>query len=235
KTRLSLELNADHVTQAINTCIDYEVAHLVSLKDDKSLQDHVRDEMRRKAHGTFLWVAFVAKELENVSQKWKVLSVLKQMPAGLVPLHKRMMLHIQQLQPQDSEFCRLVISAATVAYRPLPLCELGVQSGLPRDVSDDLRFVVDVCASFLTIRDDHVYLIHQSVKGFLKESTTIFQHGFAAGHHTMFLKAIQITSDTLRHDMYDLHHPGTSINDVRQPELNPFLSPMVFGLFKRVF
>ncbi|KAI8710959.1 Vegetative incompatibility protein HET-E-1 [Fusarium sp. LHS14.1] len=143
------------------------------------------------------------------------------MPAGLVPLYERMVLHIQQLQHQNSEFCRLVISAATVAYRPLHLCELGVLSGLPRDVSDDLRSVVDMCASFLTIRDNHVYLIHQSVQDFLMESTTIFQHGFAAAHHTMFLKSIQIMSDTLRHDMYDLHHPGASIDDVRQPKPDP--------------
>ncbi|KAH7114766.1 hypothetical protein B0J13DRAFT_238627 [Dactylonectria estremocensis] len=187
-----------------------------------SLQDQVRDEMRRKADGTFLWVALVAQELQNV-RSWDVLSVLKQMPADLVPLYRRMMNHIQQLRPRDGEFCRLVILTETVAYRPLRLCELGVLSGLPGNVSDDLRSVVDMCASFLTIRDNHVYLIHQSVKDFLmsRESNAIFQHGFAAAHHTMFLKSIQIMSEMLQRNMYDLHHPGASIDDVRQPQPDP--------------
>ncbi|KAH6985564.1 hypothetical protein EDB80DRAFT_231610 [Ilyonectria destructans] len=222
KTRLSLELNAHHVAQAINTYIVHKVAHLVSLRDNKSLQDQVRDEMRHRADGTFLWVALVAQELQNV-RSWDVLSVLKQMPAGLVPLYRRMMNHIQQLRPRDSEFCRLVILTATVAYRLLHLRELGVLSGLPGNVSSDLQSVVDMCASFLTIRDDYIYLIHQSVEDFLTKevSTAIFQHGFAAAHHTIFLKSIQIMSEALRRDVYDLHHPGTSIDDIRSPKPDP--------------
>jgi hypothetical protein len=229
KTRLSLELNAHHVAQAVITYVDHKVAHLVSLRGNRSLQDQVRNEMRRKADGTFLWVALVAQELQKV-QSWDVLRVLKQMPSGLMPLYERMLRRIQQLQPEDSEFCRLIISAATVAYRPLRLCELGVLSGLPPNVSDDLRSVVDICASFLTIRDNHVYLIHQSVKDFLKESTTIFQHGFAAAHHTMFLKSIRIMSDTLRRDMYDVRHPGASIDHVRHPKPDP-LAPARYSCF----
>ncbi|KAH6883939.1 hypothetical protein B0T10DRAFT_518470 [Thelonectria olida] len=211
KTRLSLELNARH--------------------GNKSLQDQVRDEMRCKADGTFLWVALVAQELQKV-QSWDVISVLKQMPSGLTPLYRRMMNHIEKLRSQDRQFCRLVISAATVAYRPLRLCELGVLSGLPRDVSDDLRSVVDMCASFLTTRDDHVYLIHQSVKDFLTsmESNAIFQHGLAAAHRNIFLKSIQIMKEALRRDMYDLHHPGISIDDVRQPVPDP-LAPVQYSCF----
>ncbi|KAH6889393.1 beta transducin-like protein HET-D2Y, partial [Thelonectria olida] len=102
KRRLSLELNAHHVRQAINTYIDHKVANLISLKDKKPLQDQVRDEMRNRADGTFLWVALVAQELQNI-RSWDVSRVLKQMPAGLVPIYERMMLHIQQLQPEDSD------------------------------------------------------------------------------------------------------------------------------------
>ncbi|KAL5600733.1 hypothetical protein FOVSG1_006763 [Fusarium oxysporum f. sp. vasinfectum] len=222
KTRLSLELNAHHVAQAVNAYVDHKVVHLVSLKGDKSLQDQVRDEMRRKADGTFLWVALVAQELQKV-QRWNVLTVLKGMPPGLTPLYCRMMNHIEHLRSQDKEFCRLVISTATVAYRPLHLCELGVLSGLPQNALNDIQCVVDMCASFLTIRDGYVYLIHQSVKDFLasKGSNTVFQHGFAATHHKVFLKSIEIMSETLRRDMYILHHPGISIDDVRHPEPDP--------------
>jgi len=87
-TMLSLELNARHVTHAINTYIEHKVSHLVSLEGDRQLQYQVRDTMRRKADGTFLWPALVAKELQNV-QAWDVLAVLEQIPPGLVPFYAR--------------------------------------------------------------------------------------------------------------------------------------------------
>ncbi|EXL45108.1 hypothetical protein FOCG_13867 [Fusarium oxysporum f. sp. radicis-lycopersici 26381] len=227
-SRLSLELNADHVTDAINTYIDYKVAHLVSLEGNKPLQNQVRDEMRRKADGTFLWVALVAKELQKV-QSWDISSVLGEMRSGLTLLYERMMIHIQQLQPKDRKRCCLVLSMATVAYRPLQLCELGVLSDLTKNMSGNPRSiegVVNKSGSFLTIRDGHVYLIHQSVKDFLttEGSATIFQHGFANIHYTMFSKSADIMSETLRRDIYDLHDPGISIDKVRQPNPDPLAS-----------
>lgn len=225
KTRVSLELNSHHVTQAINTYIDHRIAQLLSLKDNELLQKQVRSEMRQKADGTFLWVAHVAQELRHV-QSWNILRVLKQMPAGLLPLYRRMMLQIQQLGPHDIELCRLIVSTVSMAYRPLHLCELGVVSGLPRHISSDRECVeklADMCGSFLTVRDDHVYLIHQSVKDFLisEACTAIFQSGFTAAHHTMFLQSICIMSETLYRDMYGLRHPGSSADDLHQPKPDP--------------
>ncbi|CAG9950917.1 unnamed protein product [Clonostachys rosea f. rosea IK726] len=96
----SLELNADPVARAINTYINYKVAHLVLLREEKSLQDKVRDVMRQKADGTFLWVALAAQELESV-QSWNMLNVLNQMPAGLEPLYRQMMIRIRQMGEQE--------------------------------------------------------------------------------------------------------------------------------------
>ncbi|RYP09775.1 hypothetical protein DL765_008331 [Monosporascus sp. GIB2] len=162
RTRLSLELNAQHITQAIDIYIEHKVSHLVSLKGNKSLQNQVRDEMRLKADGTFLWVALVAQELQNV-QSWNVLSALEQIPPGLMPL------------------------------------------------------------SFLTIRDDRVYLIHQSVKDYLngKASSTIFPSGPTNVHHAIFSQSLQAMSATLRRDIYNLHHPGLLIGEIKAPDPDP--------------
>ncbi|KAH7154698.1 hypothetical protein DER46DRAFT_628522 [Fusarium sp. MPI-SDFR-AT-0072] len=116
---LSLELNAHQVAQAINTYIDHKVAHLASLQGGKSLQDQG---------------GLAVLELRDV-QSWDTLSILRHMPAGLVPLYRRIMTNIQQIRPHDRELCRLVVSTATVAYCPLHLSELGVLSGLPENIS----------------------------------------------------------------------------------------------------
>ncbi|KAH6957874.1 quinon protein alcohol dehydrogenase-like superfamily [Ilyonectria sp. MPI-CAGE-AT-0026] len=222
QTRLSLELNAEHVTQAINTFIDYKVAKLFPLERNEALRDEVRVEMRDKADGTFLWVALVAQELGKVSS-WNAPSVVRQKLPGLLPLYREMLGQIEAMKEEDSELCCVAIATATTAYRPLSLCELRVLSGLPTNVSDDLLSLLEQCASFITIRDNYVYLIHQSVKDFLttEASPIIFRRGLETTHRTMFSKSIQILNDTLRHDMYNLRDLGISIDDVRQPEPDP--------------
>lgn len=75
--------------------------------------------------------------------------------------------HIQQLK-RDAGFCRLVLAATTLAYRPLHLLELGALSDLPEQISSKTQSLkkkmVELCGSFLTIQDGYIYIIHQSAK-----------------------------------------------------------------------
>lgn len=52
------------MSRAVDVYIDDKLSHLESLEDD-SLRDQVRDILRRKANGTFLWVALVVQELKG--------------------------------------------------------------------------------------------------------------------------------------------------------------------------
>lgn len=164
QTRLSLELkqNAECVSRAIERYIDDKVSRLESLQKDNSLRNHVRHVLRYKADGTFLWVALVVQELEKVGS-WYVRQVVDEVPRGLDELYARMMDQIQRLERNDPEFCRLVLSAATLAYRPLHLLELGVVSGLPDTISsriENIEEIVKMCGSFPAVRDGHVFIIH---------------------------------------------------------------------------
>ncbi|KAN0075950.1 hypothetical protein V8E54_007220 [Elaphomyces granulatus] len=58
---LSLELNADHISHAVDVYVDHKVSQLVSLRNDKTLQEKFRDQMHQKSDGTFLWVAQVLR------------------------------------------------------------------------------------------------------------------------------------------------------------------------------
>src|SRR6202046_1916896 len=96
-TRLSLELNADHIFHAVDVSVDYKGSQLVSLRNDKVLQDQVRDQMHQKSDGTFLWVALVIEELRGALRK-DLSQVLNGMPKGLTPLYDRMIKQIHQLE-----------------------------------------------------------------------------------------------------------------------------------------
>jgi len=66
QTRLSLKLNEEHVSRAVQVFIDFKVAKLRLIEDDSELQKIVRDQIYAKANRTFLWAALVLKELKPV-------------------------------------------------------------------------------------------------------------------------------------------------------------------------
>src|SRR5882762_1862691 len=199
-TRLSLELNADHISHAVDVYVDHKVSQLVSLRNDKALQEKVRDQMHKKSDGTFLWVSLVIKELRQVLGV-DMLEVLEDMPSGLTLVYDRMMKHIQQLQPQYSRRCLRVLSAATLAYQPLHLREIHVVAGLVKVRSlEDVERIINMCGSFLTIRANYVYFIHQSAKDYLtaNASAIIFPAGHKRIHYEMFSWSLDALSKTLR-------------------------------------
>ena len=177
--------------------------------------------MHQKSDGTFLWVALVIEELRQVLGV-DMLEVLEDMPSGLTLVYDRMMKHIQQLQRQYPRRCLLALSAATLAYQPLHLREIHVVAGLQDEVKDleDLERIINMCGSFLTIRDNYVYFIHQSAKDYLtiNASAIIFPAGHERIHYDMFSWSLDALSKTLRRDIYNLQDPGGMMKDVPDPD-----------------
>ncbi|CAG8980239.1 hypothetical protein HYALB_00009821 [Hymenoscyphus albidus] len=235
QTRLSLELNKEHVSRAVQLFIDFKVSKLRLIEDDGELQETIRGQIYDKANGTFLWAALVLKELEPV-ESWDVLDVLQDMPPELEPLYDRMLCQVEQLQRRDPVFCRLVLSTITLAYRPLHLLEVGALSNLPEKISTNLDKVVKVvnkCGSFLTVRENRTYFIHQSAKDFLLERAfdRVFPSGKVDIIYTMFSKSLEIMSKTLRRDIYELRDPGFQIEMVEQPVPDPLAAAQYSCLY----
>ncbi|RDW57291.1 hypothetical protein BP5796_12741 [Coleophoma crateriformis] len=221
--RLSLEVNADLVSHAIGFYIDDKVNQLVSIKHDQAIRDEVRNTMRHKADGTFLWVSLVFTELQQ-AQKYDILEILEEVPKELTPLYNRMISHIRQLKRRDSVFCRNVLSTAILAYRPLHLLELRTLAGLKNNISDiDQERIINLCGSFLTVRDKHVYLIHQSAKDYLttNASAEIFPDGPGLIHYHMFSNSLTALSQTLRRDIYNIENPRVLVDEVKTPNPDP--------------
>jgi hypothetical protein len=230
-TRLSLELkeNATQVSRAVGAYIDHCLLELPEIQHDNDLQDSVREKMRRKANGTFLWVSLVIKDLKD-AMSWEVLQILDEAPVELKDVYRRMMGQIKEQRRQRSELCREVLSIIITAYRPLHLQELHVLSGShapAQDVNQATARIVKMCGSFLTIRDDNVYIVHQSAKDFLSQeaSSDLFPYGIEDVHHSISLKSIQIMSKTIRRDMYSLRELGYPAELVEPPDPDPLAAP----------
>ena len=123
--------------------------------------------MKKNAEGTFLWVALVYKMLQEVP-RWDVSPTLTKFPHGLDPIYKRMIGQIlDQKNSGNVEMCKRIIILTILARRPLHLKELGAMADLRTEFLENLSLLeelVQLCGSFLTIREDIVLLVHLSAK-----------------------------------------------------------------------
>ncbi|KAI1207640.1 WD40 repeat-like protein [Annulohypoxylon truncatum] len=229
RARLSLELksNADHVSHAVNAYIDHCISEIPALQKQLNLQVYVRDQMRQKAHGTFLWVGLVVQELKK-ARSFQIKPIINAVPTGLVELYSRMIRQIQGLEYGTPAYCQQVLSTITTTYRPLYLEELAALSGLPEDEfgkegTEALVEIVKLCGSFLTIQEGRIFIIHQSAQDFLCERAkdVIFPRGIEAAHYDMFSRSIQIMSQTLRRNVYNLDDWGISTKNIIRPRPDP--------------
>jgi hypothetical protein len=224
KTRLSLELNAKSVTAAVKTFIQQKVCQLAQEKRyTLRLEDAVLQHLTSNANDTFLWVALVCQDL-RVTANRHVLKKLALFPPGLDPLYKRMM-H-QMSESDDAEICRCVLASTAVLYRPVTIPELVALVEQLEEFAHNLesaREIVSLCGSFLTLREDTVYFVHQSAKDFLfaKASEEVFLDGPEDIHRVIFFQSLTILSRTLRRDIYSIEAPGFPVENVEPPDLDP--------------
>jgi hypothetical protein len=223
---LSLELNAQSISTAVEAFIKHKVLQLTEQKkyNDRT-QDAVLDHLSSNANNTFLWVALVCQTLAKIPQ-WKPVK-LGHFPPGLDDLYGRMVEQIRNLDDEeDTTLCRRILTTITLAYRPLTLEELASLVETLEDMANDpasLREIIGLCGSLLTVREDTVYFVHQSAKDYLLEYTfdEICPSGPENVHYSIFLRSLQILSKTLRRDMYCLQTPGYPIDQIEPPHPDP--------------
>ncbi|KAK0710685.1 beta transducin-like protein HET-E4s [Lasiosphaeris hirsuta] len=233
-SRLSLELNAESVATAVNTYISHKILHLSHLKQyDRKTETVVREYLSSNANGTFLWVALACQALADPKvRKRHTLGKLRTFPPGLDSLYAQMIEQISH--SEDADLCKQILAITTIVHRPISLWELTALAEMPDDIADDLKSlqeIIQVCGSFLTLREQIVYFVHQSAKDFLLGKAThqasrdafnwVFPLGMEDVNHIIFSKSLNAMSTVLRRDMYDLEAPGSPIDEVQTPESDP--------------
>jgi hypothetical protein len=223
RINLSLELNAESVSVAISVFIDHKVTQLAQQKKyDQTTQDAVLKQLTLNSEGTFLWVALVCEDLKKTAKR-HVLKALDSFPSGMDALCERMLQQVNM--SDDAEICKHVLALTALLYRPVTLKELVVLAEPLEDIADEAEVweIIGLCGSFLCLREDAVYFVHQSAQDFLFTNAfeQVFPDGLEAAHRSIFSRSLAILSRTLHRDMYYLKAPGTSIDDARPPHSDP--------------
>jgi hypothetical protein len=221
--KVSLELNAHHISLAIEEFIGHQVSRLDILKDDQRLREHVKDQLCRKSDGTFLWVALLVNELGKCQFEEEVFDVMDDIPADLPKLYDQMLEQIDQLRGRRRDICLTILSMVVFAYRPLHVLEMC--RVVKRDKVRDVENAVAMCGSFLTIRNNYIYLIHQSAKDHLDKvhATTTTLKDRSVIHHEMYSQSLEVLSAKLHRDVYCLENPGVRASEIAalRPDPDP--------------
>ncbi|SLM36124.1 WD40/YVTN repeat-like-containing domain [Lasallia pustulata] len=231
KGRLCLELNEKSVSAAVTIYVQFKVDWLGERnRYNNDTRDAVQRYLSLNANGTFLWVALVCQELANIPG-WKAQKKLTAFPPGLDAFYRRMMDQI--CISDDAELCKSILAVVSVVYRPITLEELASFVDIPDGVSSDyeaLAEIIGLCGSFLTLRERTISFVHQSAQDYLVEqaSTEIFPNGRTEEQQRIVLRSIEAMDKALQRDVYNLLHPGCSINKVEHPDPDP-LAPIRYA------
>ncbi|KEY75230.1 hypothetical protein S7711_07144 [Stachybotrys chartarum IBT 7711] len=223
---LSLQLSKDAISAAVGAYIHHKIDDLAKLKRyDSKTRKTVTDYLLSNARDTFLWVALVCYELGRPEvRRYNTLSTLRKFPPELSKLYKQMLDQICSME--NSEVFKSILAVTSAVYRPITLQELVSLLDMVEDLSEDFEYLselIELCGSFLTIRQSTVFFVHQSAKDFLLEEAyhEISPAGNQDVHRDIFNRSMRIISRTLRRDMYDLSAPGFPIEQVKELEPDP--------------
>jgi hypothetical protein len=234
-----VELDTQKLEQPVNAYINNKLSAFVGKPGyTKQVLDNMSVEILDRAGNTFLWVWFVFQELGKTNKFGKLLlngrdalAAVKKFPPGLSRVYGRIMDMIDgggvgDPQVGYPQYCKNVLAAATLALRPLTLPELGVLADLPPDMP---RTIVEDCGSFLTIKEETVYLIHQSAKDYLDENYTsrLQPTGVAQGHADISRRSIDAMFSMLKQNMYNLDF-GFKAKNTSPPDPDP-LTPIRYS------
>jgi len=224
KVRLSLELNTESISTAVSVFIEHKVSQLAQRKKyDNRTRDAILKHLVSNADDTFLWVALVCQNLEQIP-RWSVVKKLNTFPPGLNSFYERMMHQISG--SDDASLYTQVLGLVAIVYQPITMEELASLTEQLEHTADDkesIREIIDLCGSFLTLRGNTVYFVHQSAKDFLLANApdVIFPSGQEEAHYVVFSRSLYVMSGILKRDMYNLQALGYPIEQVKQPEPDP--------------
>jgi hypothetical protein len=128
----------------------------------------------------------------------------------------------QVLNSEDAEHCKQLLAVMLIVYRPITHSELIPLIEVLDDDYGDRECVLDIiamCGSFLTLREETIFFVHQSAKEFLLQEALndILPEGIGAKRLTISARPLGSIFKILRRDVLGIRPPGFSNKDVTQP------------------
>ncbi|KAJ5414208.1 ankyrin repeat-containing protein [Penicillium cosmopolitanum] len=165
--QIQLDTSDTEISNDVERYIFAKVAELASeQKLSEEMVTRIQQTLLAGADGTFLWVGFVANELQGRSWS-KIDEVLRHVPKGLGGIYQRL---LQQIG--DKEALVPILSWVALAARPLTLEELTVAAGIKRTgtlpATQVTKNRLSIGGLLVKVKRDVVNLVHESAKEFFQ-------------------------------------------------------------------
>ncbi|KAF4981704.1 hypothetical protein FZEAL_2506 [Fusarium zealandicum] len=175
------QLHLDGAQDDIEIYIKHRVSQLGAMMgiEDHKLLRHVETTFFERAEGTFLWVSFMADDLESKPLE-QLEETLKNLPRGLKSVYERILL---QIEPTSQTTIAAMLSWITLAAKPLSveaICQaLDIQATKFLGPEEICENYVKCCGNLLQLTpvdSEHdrqqpskmlISFVHQSAKEFL--------------------------------------------------------------------
>ncbi|KAL6834442.1 WD40 repeat-like protein [Trichoderma camerunense] len=224
-----VELDAQRLARPVDAYIDHKLTALRGRDGyDAIILAEISNEVRQRAMNTFLWVSLAFQHIEDVHGEYAVQDI-KAMPLGLLELYDHMMTRIESVKKIKPQDCKKVLICAVLAFRPISLSELAALSDMSHNMT---MTAIELCGSFLIMREKTVYLIHQSAKDYLHDNFNrrLQSSGIAQGHVDIGRRSIGAMAKVLKQNMYDLDY-GFTPENLEPPQLDRVASIWYSCLF----
>lgn len=156
-------------------------------------------------------MSLVFKDLKTTRGNY-ALDKIKDYPVGLPELYEYKMTRIEKAEPKDVQYCKDVLVATSLVYRPLSLAELAVLVSLSEKT--DPYSIVEKCESFLTVDNETVSVNHKSVKDYMMDYQSKLPDGIAQGHASIGKHSIEAMLKVLKENIYSLLNVGYESKDI---------------------
>jgi hypothetical protein len=217
---VSLELNQEHLSEAVKTYIASKAIELDRRHHyGPILRQKVEADLAAKAEDTFLWVSLVCKRLESVHQD-EALTTIQDLPLGLPAFYRRVFNQLNEGEPAVVKGCMRLLKVMMLAYRPLNVEEVGSVTGLS-DQLVDVEAWVDRCASFVKRRGAEIEFVHQSARDYLsgKDGQSIFDFYEHYGHGEIALSCLSHLTKRLKINLVNLSRPDSTRESIEMNAL----------------
>lgn len=214
---VSLELNSEHVAEAVMTYIASKAAELDRRQRyGPKLRQKVETELRNRAEETYLWVSLACKRLEDVHRD-QALKMIQKLPPGLPAFYRRIFDQLRCGESGIGERCLRLLKVMMLAYRPLNVTEVRSVTGfLDREMA--IETLIDRCASLIKMRGTRIEFVHQSARDYLagrgEHSLPDFYDKY--GHSDLTLSCVTYLRNELKINLVDLPRPDSTTESIKE-------------------
>lgn len=149
-----------------------------------------------------------------------------------MPLYDRTLSQIegQAGESSDVDECKAVFRSMSIASQPLRLQELWFAADLDQgtfECEQNVQALLEGCGSFVTIRHDTVYFVHQSARDYfaIGPGQRIFHGGYRIAHGEAAVHCLDWLTSNLHMDICEFGDPSILASEVDTERKNACLGP----------